>query len=399
MWQKNVRYLDYNAGSGLSSFVQQKLIETLQNSLASDSLLVNPSSLHRLGQKVQHQLYQASKKIAASLGENVSTDELVFTSSGTESSQTVIRSCFEDANAVIIGAGEHSASHGLLEEARNSKIKFTAELPLLSNGQYDLVKLQNYFAVLKEQGLSVVFLSLFWANNETGALADLVALKKVIDDSGLQVVLHLDGAQVWGKIELNLIQTPAHFITFSAHKIGALAGSGVIWMRKGTSLRPVFRGSQSRGLRAGTENAFGILAMGYAAESMNPQKFIEITGRLQSAFEAGLNESGLPVRIWAQESKRVSNTTRFSMTSFHVYENWVELLDLKGFAVSHGSACKSKVIEPSRVLLNMGASRADALNSIRISFSPSNTIEDVQELIIALKTIHAAKIETIGANP
>jgi cysteine desulfurase len=387
MWQKNVRYLDYNAGSGLSGIVQNKLIEILKG---DSFFLANPSSRHRLGQKVQSQLYQASMKIAASFGENTSTDELLFTSSGTEASQTVIRSSLEDVSAFIIGAGEHSASHDLLEEFRTQK-PFAHELPLLSNGQYDLAELQRLLQAAKEQKYHAIFISLFWANNETGVLTDLDALKKVIDESGITVVLHLDAAQVWGKLALNLEKTPAQLITFSSHKIGAPAGSGVIWMRKGSTLHPLFPGMQGRGLRGGTENSLGILAMGIAAEAMNPAQFIEHTLNLRTEFEKALLASSIPVTIWGMESPRVSNTTRFSFNSFHTYENWVELLDLKGYAVSHGSACKAKVIEPSRVLLKMGASKADALNSIRVSFGPSNTMDDVTGVIEALKAIYTAK--------
>jgi|GEM_PF-370748 len=393
MWQKNVRYLDYNAGSGLSASVQNKLKEVLSD----DSLFwANPSSRHRPGQKIQHLLYQATLKIAASMGPAISPDELVFTSSGTEASQTVIRSGLEgvsatSAGAVVIGAGEHSASHDLLNEIRE-KNPFTRELPLLPNGEYDLARLAEFFSEARALGIKHVFVSLFWANNETGVLTDLDALKCVISESGLSVLLHLDAAQVWGKIPLDLAATPAQFVTFSAHKIGAPAGSGVIWMRPGQTLRPLFPGSQSRGLRAGTENTLGILSMGYACESLDPHAFIARTGTLRDAFEPALIESGIPVKIWGRSSKRVSNTSRFSLTSFRTYENWVELLDLKGYAVSHGSACKAQVIEPSRVLLAMGASREDALNSIRVSFGPSNTMDDVNGLIEALKSIYRAKV-------
>jgi cysteine desulfurase len=309
----------------------------------------------------------------------------------------VIRSSLEEVSAIVIGAGEHSASHDLLELSARTK-PFTRELPLLPNGQYDLLQLQTLLAEAKAQGLNRVFLSLFWANNETGVLTDLDALKAVIDGSGIPVVLHLDAAQAWGKINLSLMATPAHFVTFSAHKIGAPAGSGVIWVRPGQTLHALFPGMQARGLRGGTENSLGILSMGFAAESLNPDRFIATTLTLRTAFEKALVESGIPVKIWGAETTRVSNTTRFSLTSFKTYENWVELLDLKGFAVSHGSACKAKVIEPSRVLLKMGASRADALNSIRVSFGPDNTMDDVTGLIEALKSIHQAKTKNDPAG-
>jgi cysteine desulfurase len=98
-----------------------------------------------------------------------------------------------------------------------------------------------------------------------------------------------------------------------------------------------------------------------------------------------------PIRIWGEESPRVPNTSRFSFLKFKTYENWVELLDLKGFAVSHGSACKAQIIEPSHVLLKMGATSEDALNSLRISVGPENTSEDIHEFLIALQSVLTQK--------
>ena len=118
-----------------------------------------------------------------------------------------------------------------------------------------------------------------------------------------------------------------------------------------------------------------------------------MTAPLVKRLEAGLSAVGHPIKIWGQESPRVPNTSRFSVLQFKTYENWIELLDLKGFAVSHGSACKAQIIEPSQVLLKMGASKEDALNFLRISFGPSNTIEDVDGFLLAFGQILAAKGE------
>ena len=388
MWQKNVRYLDYNAGAGLTATVQRKLIDTLAD---GNLFWANPSSRHRLGQKIQQQLYLAHVQVSKTL--NVTPDELVFTSSGTEANQTVIRSCLQEVDGVVIGSGDHSASFDLLEEIaqKHPRLPLQVSLPLLPTGHYDFSALRNSLTEAKTLGLKKILVSLFWANNETGVVTDLQALKKVIDESDVLVVLHLDGAQVWGKLSINAPSTPAHFITFSAHKIGAPAGTGVIWIRPGQNLHPLFLGEQARGRRGGTENSLGILATGFAADAINPQAFGKHTQMLRDHLESELLKSGLPIQIWGGEVERVSNTSRFSFTHFSTYQNWVELLDLKGFAVSHGSACRSNIIEPSRVLLNMGVDPGEALNSIRVSFGPENTIEDVNGLVEALVQIFERK--------
>jgi cysteine desulfurase len=381
MWQKNVHYLDYNASAGVSYSVRDRLISFLKD---EELFLANPSSRHRPGQKMQHLIYEASLAVARTLGDAASPDDLVWVSSGTEANQTVLRYLERTVEGMIIGSGEHSASHDLLE---GLGVSFKAELPLLPEGTYDLVRLAELLSHARDRGLRSIGLSLFWANNETGVLTPLAALSRIIRDSGIEVRLHLDGAQVWGKIPLDVLATPADYITFSAHKIGAPAGSGIIWKRPGAGFRPLFTGTQNGGLRGGTENLLGMMATRFACENLDPVDFQQKTGFLQKQLEEGLVQLDPSIQIWGWQERRISNTTRFSFKQFQSYENWIELLDLRGFAVSHGSACKARVIEPSRVLLAMGASREAALNSIRVSFGPSNQAEEVEGFLAALSGI------------
>ncbi len=390
MWQKNVRYLDYNASSGISDNVRNKLKDILDR---SDFYFANPSSLHRLGQQSQQFLLRAGLKIAASLGKNINSNQLVFTSSGTEANQTVIKSAMKTAEVMIIGAGEHSASHDLLSEIPESIQKY--ELPLLSNGQYDLEFLKELLISVKQSGCSKVFLSLFWANNETGVTTSITKLDEVLRSSELSISLHLDGAQVWGKLEIDLDQTPANFITFSGHKIGAPAGSGLIWIRSGSTLHSLISGSQSRGLRGGTENLLSIAAVSFAAEELNSVGFQKHTLALRERLEKGLadiaTKNNTQIKIWGAQSNRITNTCRLSISGFEKHQNWVEMFDLKGFAVSHGSACKSSIVEPSRILLKMGATKDEALNTIRVSFGPESKPGDVDDFLIAFQGILSEK--------
>jgi cysteine desulfurase len=396
MWQKNVRYLDYNATSGLSVSVREKLIELL----ARPETLANPSSRHRLGQSARKILHDASVRVAKSLSNSsenpVSIDDLLFTSSGTEANQTVLKSIAEKASLTLIGAGEHSSSRDWAADFSKSHPHFqTDEIPLLPNGEVDLQGLEKLLRNAKTQGHERVGVSLTLANNETGVLLDNDLLKdlfrKMHTETGVSVILHLDASQAWGKIAFDVRNTSANFITFSAHKIGAPSGTGVIWRSKDAFLSPLMIGTQSRGLRGGSENLIGIAATGFAAETLDANRFEKHTRPLIAQLETGLKKMSHPIRIWGEESPRVPNTSRFSFQHFKTYENWVELLDLKGFAVSHGSACKAQIIEPSHVLLKMGASAEDALNSLRISVGPENTQEDISEFLIALQSILAQK--------
>jgi cysteine desulfurase len=131
--------------------------------------------------------------------------------------------------------------------------------------------------------------------------------------------------------------------------------------------------------------------MAFAVEELDPQVFAENTGRLRDRLEKCVLEQFPEAVIFGSSTQRVSNTSRIGFKGFVQYENWVELLDLKGFSVSHGSACKAKVVEPSRVLLNMGVPKELALNSIRVSFGPHHTNQDVDDFVDGLKQIMSSK--------
>ncbi len=389
MWQKNVRYLDYNASAGISGFVRDQLIEYLKN---GETGLANPSSRHRLGQREHHVLFQSAGIISRSLGENVTPDELIFTSSGTEANQAIIHSYVRSGYGIIVGAAEHSASFEALDSLQKAHPELWVRiLPLTSAGNHDLTRLQAFADEAKSSGIHHLGISIFWANHETGVLASLESIRAAILNLPIPSTLHLDGAQVWGKVMLDLNRSPADFVSFSSHKIGAPAGAGVIWRRKGTAFHPFIRGSQNLGLRGGSENLLGVLGMRFACESLDPKRFKEHTAPLQEKLETKLKERHPGIQIWGEAEARVSNTSRISFKGFKNYENWVELLDLKGFAVSHGSACRASVIEPSRVLLAMGASQEDALNSIRVSFGPQSSIEDCEALAEAIVELVSSK--------
>ncbi len=402
MWLKNVQYLDYNAGSGLSELVHQKLVSLLKDEGEGGLFLANPSSRHRLGQRVGHHLYQAKSSVAKSLGDRIATDDLFFTSSGTESNQTVIRSAVElGIEAFFIGSIEHSATAELLPWLEK-KCPLVRVVPVLPQGQYDLAALAALLDEAKGLGLKSAFVSLAWVNHETGVIQDIPRLGEVLQAANLATTLHLDAAQAWGKVPLNLESSPADYVTLSAHKIGALAGTGIVWCRKGALVHPLIVGSQQSGLRGGTENSLGIIAAGIAASELNPVEFQFKTSRLRDHLESFLLQCNVPVRIWGVESPRVGNTSRLGLLGFQRYENWVELLDLRGFAVSHASACKSQVIEPSGILLAMGATKMEALNSIRVSVGPQNTIEEMDQFGDTLRTLMQLKMgtsESIAARP
>ena len=393
MWQKNVLYLDYNASAGISLGVRKALTDSLND---ESHWVANPSSSHQLGQREGAVARGALSSVARSLG-GVDPAELVLTSSGTESNQAVLSTLARSCENLWIGAGEHPASRDfipvLLE--RNSDLKIET-IPLRENGAYDFSSLESMLRSVAPGRMTgsparPVGISLTWANNETGVLLDLLELSRVVESSGIVCLIHLDGAQAWGKLPIDLKMTPAQYVTFSSHKIGAPAGAGLIWKRAHVPFYPTVVGDSFGGRRGGSMNLLCLRGLGVAAEQVDPVRFHRVTEALRDRFESELRSRIPGVRIFGSEVPRVGNTSRFGFEGFSRYSDWVELLDLEGFAVSRGSACKSGAPEASAVLKAMSVPGEVALNSIRMSMGPNQTWEDLESFLGALCAIHEKK--------
>jgi cysteine desulfurase len=379
MWQKNVLYLDYNASAGVTSEVRKALTNSLNDGAR---WLANPSSAHQLGQGEEAFCRSALESISRSLG-GVDAFELTLTSSGTESNQVVLDALAAECQVLWVGAGEHPASLDHLPLLRQRHPGLSVRLvPLHRDGSSDLDALAGELKALDRESRPMVGISLAWANNETGAVLDLEALSRLKAESGVRCRVHLDGAQAWGKLPVVLPGLSfVDYVTFSSHKVGAPAGSGLVWKR----------GGGFSGRKTGSRNALGLVALGEAARHVDPLRFSENTAPLRDRFEEQLKIRIPGVRIFGEGCTRVSNTSRFGFEGFPRYADWAEQLDLAGFAVSRGSACRSGTPGPSPVLLAMGIPPEIAVNSIRVSFGPDRTWEEMESFLAALCTLHEKK--------
>jgi cysteine desulfurase len=222
-------YLDSNAGAPLKPSAQEALLLFLQG---SGGLIANPSSTHSHGRQARRAFAEARAQVARSL--RTSPEQIVFTSSGTESNQIAIRSVLESKISRgerphwITTQADHDSSHQMVSwlRDRGGNVSF---LPISSEGmpQIDLLPglLQSDTALI----------SLTWVNNETGVIADVHRLAEMTRARGIP--LHIDGAQAWGKLPIDLDRLGAQFVTFSGHKIGGLAGTGVLFLGKGVELK------------------------------------------------------------------------------------------------------------------------------------------------------------------
>ncbi len=395
-------YLDANAGAPLRPEVVAKLREVLfqeflqeksgsSAAAASPSstslgslLLPNASSIHSHGRRAKRWLAEARERIAQSLGPAVDPEQLIFTSSGTEANQLAVRSELEVA--LKRGGPVHwittSVEHDCViqlkawAEARGIEVSL---LPLDEAGAPQVGRLREWV-----RPGETALVSLLWVNNETGVMTDVALAASICRE--LQVPLHLDGAQAWGKLEIDLAALGARWVAFSSHKIGAPAGVGVLYAGRGAKTEAVLLGKQEKGRRAGTENLLGIIATGAAAETLQPTAWQERVGPLRDRLEEWVRSRLPGVRVNGAGAARVANTLNLSFEGLGG-EGLVMALDLAGYSVSSGSACSSGAIEPSHVLLAMGRSRDEATSAIRLSLHESTRWEELEGFGLALEGV------------
>jgi cysteine desulfurase len=229
------------------------------------------------------------------------------------------------------------------------------------------------------------------ANNETGVMQPIAEIGSICRERGLAFLV--DAVQALGKARVSLRDWQADFISLSAHKIGGPRGVGALIVRRGMSLQEIAPGGgQERKRRSGTENVPGIAGFAAALGGMD----FTSSARIRDEFEVALSVQMRDVVIFGQAAERTPNTSMFCIPGLDG-ETLLMQLDLAGFAVASGSACSSGKREPSHVLLAMGASQEQARSSLRVSFGPSNTVEDATALVTELGRIRQRLRNMAGA--
>ena len=330
----------------------------------------NASSIHHHGQETRAAVERARESVAALLGCRAS--EIVFTSGGTEGDNLAIFGLTRPGQHVISSTIEH---HAVLNSCRHlgaSGCEVTY-VPVNGQGQVDPDDVRR--ALRPDTGLITIMM----ANNETGVLQAVEEIGKVAAEA--EVYFHTDAVQAAGKVAIDVKRMECDLLSISGHKINAPQGVGALYVRKGTTLRPMlFGGSHERSRRAGTENVPGIVALGKAAE-LAREAFsrgdLEQMSRMRDRLEQTILSQVESTSVNGQGAPRVPNTSSIFFECIEG-EALVIALDLKGVAVSTGAACSSGAIEPSHVLTSMGMSPERARGSLRFSLGKQNTPEDVE---------------------
>jgi cysteine desulfurase len=238
---------------------------------------------------------------------------------------------------------------------------------------------------------NTALVSVMHANNETGVIQAVREISEIAREAG--AVFHVDGVQAAMKLSIELDGSGIDLYSVSGHKFGAPKGAGALYVRDGVVLDPIlYGGRHERERRAGTENVPGIVAMAEASRLNYGSAEI---ARLRDRLESGIGER-VPGTVSIGARERVPNTASIRFDGIGG-EAMTIALDLRGFAVSSGSACSSGAVEPSHVLLAMGLTPEEARSSVRFSLGPENTAEDVEGLIEAVAEC-AAQLRRVSAT-
>lgn len=373
-------YLDNSATTPICEEAKSLMIEAME-------CFGNPSSLHKKGFDSSKMISDARNKVLTSLFvRNGKAENLIFTSSGTEADNLALMGVAyaktRRANRIITTDSEHSAIENTLKCLENDGF----EIIRLStkNGVIDI---NEFKAAMNKNTLLV---SIMHVNNETGAVYNIKECFKLAKDINPDVVTHTDAVQSYMKVKVSPTELNADLVTISAHKIHGPKGIGALYVSpeviKKKQLKPIiYGGGQEFGFRSGTENLLGIVGFGGAAERgfKNLSKDITKMRELRSYALEKLSVLNVSVNSSAGDcAPHIINITLPSIKS----ETMLHHLSAKGIFVSSGSACSSNSATKrvSRALRGFGLSDFEADCSMRISFSPYNTKEDIDELIINL---------------
>ena len=366
-------YCDANATTPLSPEVMEAMRPYWMEQFG------NASSIHMEGQRARRAVDAARDTLARFFG--CREAEVVFNSGGTEGDNTAIAGLVRAGDHLITTSIEHSAVLRAAERAAERGVKVTFVAPR-ANGLIDPEEIRRAMTAEMRLGDSRrTLISVMLANNETGVLQPVEAIGKIAAEAG--AFFHIDAVQGAGRVAFDVRRFGCHLCSISAHKMYGPKGAGAMYVRRGTPLEPlIVGGSHERRQRAGTENVPGIVGLGKATElameSLEDGTLERVTA-LRDRLEAGILEIA-GTRVNGAGAPRAANTTNIRFEQLEG-EALIIALDLKGVAVSGGSACHSGSTEPSHVLMAMGLDKNAARASLRFSLLKTATEADVDHVL------------------
>ena len=396
--QPNI-YADYSATTPVRQEVLDAMTEVLKNDFG------NPSSIHRFGKEAKRQLESARDKIASLI--NAKPEQIIFTSGGTESNNSVILGTarfYEKSKLtnkkkhIITTKIEHPSVKEPIEylEAQGWEVTW---LNINKEGFIDLEELKNNITS------QTMLVSIIHASNEIGTVQDLKAISKICHEK--QALLHIDGIQSYGKIPIDVNDLKIDFLSMSAHKIYGPKGVGALYVRSQEGFEALqFGGGQESKIRPGTENLAGIVGFGVAAHCIKAEmlanaktlrkfqiKLMEDFSKIENVILTGASLDKVKENL-REEKYLYRIPGHISLCCRKIEgESLVLQSDLRGIAMSSGSACKNNSgdetgkIGPSHVLLASNVPQDFLKGSIRITLGKHNTESDVDYIGETVKNI------------
>ena len=376
-------YLDHNASTPVHPDVIQAMLPYFGERFG------NPSSVHAFGRESRDGMETAREQVSRFL--QVKKEEIVFTSGGTESDNMAIKGIAHARRRghIITSQVEHHAVLRTCESLEENGFEATY-LPVDGYGMVDPEDVRR--AIRPD----TILVTLMHANSEAGTIQPMREIGRITRE--MQIPLHVDGVQTFGKVPIDVDAFGIDLLSFSGHKIYGPKGVGGLYIRRGTKMVSVQHGGEhERSRRAGTENVAGIVGLAAA---------VEIRGREMTA--EGVRLSGLRDRLWDEVRARIPEvrlnghpTERLPGTCNLCFrgvesESIVLGLDLKGIGVSAGSACTSGNVEPSYVLVAMGVPVEWAMGSVRCSLGHGTSREDIDYVIESIEPL-VAKLRSLSA--
>jgi cysteine desulfurase len=375
-------YLDHNASTAVHPEVLGAMLPYFSDQFG------NPSSIHGFGREARDGVEAARERVAHFL--RVGKDEIVFTSGGTESDNAAVKgiAAARGRGHIVTSAVEHHAVLRSVQALEKGGFEATY-VPVDGHGMVDPDDVRRALRP------DTIVVSIMHANSEVGTIQPVGAIGRLTRER--EIPFHVDAVQTFGKLPLDLDALGIDLLSFSSHKIYGPKGIAGLYIRKGTKMASVQHGGEhERRRRAGTENVPGIIGLGKAVEVRARDMAAEETRvcALRDRLWAGLERRVPEIRLNGHPTERLPGTCNVCFR--HIESESIVLgLDLKGVAVSAGSACTSGSIEPSHVLVAMGLPLDWAMGAVRCSLGRTTTAEDVDYVLDCVEPL-AGKLRELS---
>jgi len=378
-------YMDYTAGMPVDRRVVEAMLPYFSQQYG------NPSSLHSWGNEARKAMEDARAKIVALIGAKKS-EEVFFTSGGTESNNMAIKGVAyrnkDRGNHIVASTIEHMSvmnpCKALMKEGFN-----VTYVPVDKHG---VVNVQSLEKTITDK---TILVSIMYANGEIGTIEPIKEIGEIAHRRG--AFFHVDAVAAAGQVPINVEKENIDLMSISSNDMYGPKGVGALYVKTGTRIQPIIQGGgQERGLRSGTENVPAMVGMGKAAEIAKAEMKTEgeRLSRLRDKLIKGLLES-VPISFLnGHPTQRLPNNANVRF-SYIEGESLILSLDMVGVACSSGSACTSKTLEPSHVLLAIGLKHEEAHGSLLFTLGKQNTEEDVDYVVNALPNI-VKRLRTIS---